>query len=61
MLQSDVDTDGNVEYCFLTQDGIRSPVLHVYPVRRYFFDRRGPMYSYFLLYYFCEAARSKKS
>ena len=31
-MQRDIDEDGNVEYCFLTQDGIRSPVLHVYPV-----------------------------
>eukprot|EP00291_Cryptomonas_curvata_P023413 CAMPEP_0172165838 /NCGR_PEP_ID=MMETSP1050-20130122/8637_1 /TAXON_ID=233186 /ORGANISM="Cryptomonas curvata, Strain CCAP979/52" /LENGTH=300 /DNA_ID=CAMNT_0012836359 /DNA_START=41 /DNA_END=939 /DNA_ORIENTATION=+ len=31
IFQRDITDDGNVEYCFLTQDGVRSPVLHVNP------------------------------
>ena len=30
--QSEVGGNGNVQYCFVTETGVRSPVLHIYPV-----------------------------
>ena len=32
LLQTEVADNGNIAYCFSTENGIRSPVLHIYPV-----------------------------